>query len=71
MVNALTLIADARRPDWRYAMMALATDLLAAELDARRGALPGPDIRQRPLPWRQSAMAHQETDWFDMTKAAF
>ena len=71
MVNALTLIAEARTPDRRYATMALATDLLAAELDARRGAPPGPDIRQRPLPWRQSAMAVQETDWFNMTKVAF
>ena len=71
MVNALTLIAEARTPDRRYATMALATDLLAAELDARRGALPDPDIRRRPLPWRQSAIAVQETDWFDMTKAAF
>lgn len=71
MVNALSLIGEAQAPDRRYAMMALATDLLAAELDARRGALPPLDIRQRPLPWRQGALSPQETGWFETTKAAF
>lgn len=70
-VNALSMIATSRGPDQRYAMMALATDLLAAELDARRGALPPADIRQRPLPWRQSAVQSQDTSWFNLTKAAF
>ncbi|WP_295047276.1 hypothetical protein, partial [uncultured Paracoccus sp.] len=69
MVNALTLIAEARTPDRRYAMMALGTDLLAAELDMRRG-IPAHDRRQ-PLPWRQATDPVSDADWFQMTKAAF
>lgn len=71
MVDVLTLIAQARAPDQRYARMALATDLLAAELDSKRGALPPPEIRQRPLPWRQSAIPVEDIAWFETTKAAF
>ncbi|WEF23030.1 ATP-binding protein [Paracoccus sp. S3-43] len=71
MVNALTLIAEADTPQRRYAMMALATDLLAAELDARRGLLPLPQDRRQPLPWRQSVGSVSDADWFQTTKAAF
>lgn len=71
MVDVLTLIAQARAPDQRYARMALATDLLAAELDAKRGTLSPSEIRQRPLPWRQSAIPFEEIAWFETTKAAF
>ena len=71
MVNALTLISSAYGPEQRYAMMALATDLLAAELDARRGALPPAQVRQQPLPWRQSILPPGKTEWFETTKAAF
>ena len=71
MLDAITLISQARTPDQRYARMALATDLLAAELDARRGTLPPPEIRQRPLPWRQSALPVADFAWYETTKAAF
>lgn len=71
MLDAITLIPQGRTPDQRYARMALATDLLAAELDARRGTLPPPEIRQRPLPWRQSALPVADFAWFETTKAAF
>lgn len=70
-VNALSMIATSRGPDQRYATMALATDLLAAELDAKRGTLPPPEVRNRPLPWRYSTAPPQDTNWFNLTKAAF
>ena len=65
------MIATARTADERYAMMALVTELLAAELDARRGTLPPPEIRQRPLPWRQNTISPDDMAWFETTKAAF
>lgn len=71
MLDAITLISQGRTPDQRYARMALATDLLAAELDARRGTLPPPEIRQRPLPWRQSTLPVADFAWYETTKAAF
>lgn len=71
MVNALTMIAEARTPERRYALMALATDLLAAELDAKRGIQPLPQDRRQPLPWRQNAALVSDADWFQSTKAAF
>lgn len=71
LVDAIALISEAQEQGTRYALMALATDLLAAELDARRGGLPPPDIRQRALPWRQSNRPPDEIGWYQTTKTAF
>lgn len=72
MVDALFLISSTHDARERYAWIALVTDLLAAELDGRRGALPDLAIRQQPKPWRESpALPEGETRWAEMASMAF
>lgn len=71
MVNALSLITSAHDADHRYALIALATDMLAAELDARRGGLPPAESRMQRKPWRESPLPPDETGWTELSRAAF
>lgn len=71
MINLLALISEARAPEERHALIALATDLLAAELDDKRGTLPDARTRAAPKPWRESPLSPGDPAWTEMANAAF